>query len=93
MAKRSGPRPTPSLGSVRLEKFLAKRGLTLAQFAFVVGVTKGHVGLLTQGRVTPSLALAIRIEERTEGAIKCADWTCQPAKKRSRPAAAPRTAL
>ena len=77
---RKPPRPRRAAreprGPEALRGYLADQGLSHAQFADQIGVTRSHVGMILGGS-PPSLGCAVRIEELT--GIKCADWVAEAA--------------
>lgn len=59
---------------MRLSDWLAEAGITQDAFAKIIGVTQGRVSQLVRGeRGSPSLSLATRIENATEGQVKPVD--------------------
>lgn len=59
---------------VRLRRLLTRSGTTTAVFARHLGCSRPFVSLLLSGRKTPGLALAVRIQRVTCGAIRAEDW-------------------
>lgn len=49
----------------KLRKFLADRGIKQSFFAEQIGISSPTMSQLTNGKVSPSLKLAARIEEKT----------------------------
>lgn len=58
----------------KLEAYLAANGIRQSQFAERIGVTQATVSKLIAGSVAPSLALAVRIQRETFGAVPCDAW-------------------
>lgn len=59
---------------MRLADWLAEAGITQEAFAKLIDVTQGRVSQLVRGDSgSPSLSLAMRIEEATEGKVKPID--------------------
>ncbi|WP_411051968.1 helix-turn-helix domain-containing protein [Tritonibacter sp. SIMBA_163] len=59
---------------MNLSEYLNKTGITQSEFAARVGVTQGVISRLSTGHKQPGLALAIRIEFATNGAVKPHIW-------------------
>ncbi|RLA65454.1 MAG: hypothetical protein DRQ88_09240 [Epsilonproteobacteria bacterium] len=53
----------------KLIKYLKREGLSRFSFAVKVGVTPSAIHNIVTGKSTPSLMLAFRIEEETDGEI------------------------
>lgn len=69
---------------MRLEKwFASQEGITQLAFARSVGVTQGRVAQLLQGEM-PSLSLAMRIREVTEGAVTPDDFISRNTRPREK---------
>jgi len=58
----------------RLHEYLAAHGIRQADFAMMVGATQATISKLIGGTVTPSLALALRIQRATNGSVACEHW-------------------
>lgn len=60
-----------------IQEFLdteAGRRYCKAEWARRLQVTRGYFSQLSQGSKTPSLPLAVFIEEISDGKVKCSDW-------------------
>lgn len=57
-----------------LARYRAEKGETQAGFAARLGITQGFVSQLEKGRARPSLELAKRIEDATNGAVQMNSW-------------------
>ena len=58
----------------KLRAYLADTRTTQAQLAGAVGVSKGYMSELVSGPKTPSLEIAIKIEDATGGKVRPRDW-------------------
>lgn len=56
-----------------LTKYLADNGITQAEFAARIGVVQATVSKLAAGKM-PSLRLAQRIEDATDGTVSVRSW-------------------
>ena len=56
-----------------LRTYRKKAGVTLEQLGLAVGATKGFLSKIESGLQTPSLKLAVKISEATNGEISPAD--------------------
>jgi len=63
-----------SSGAKALQVYLHKHGLSLRAFGEVLGISRGQVGMYTSGRSKPSLDLAVKIEQVTDGDVPCLSW-------------------
>lgn len=64
---------------MNLKAYLEMSGRTQAEFAAAVGVTQGRIShLVVLPDDSPSLALARRIREASNGAVGLDDWAGQP---------------
>lgn len=52
-----------------LKKYLSSTGTTQASLAAAVGISRCYTSELVAGSKTPSLAVAVRIEKFTDGAV------------------------
>ncbi|OIQ32321.1 MAG: hypothetical protein BM562_05485 [Alphaproteobacteria bacterium MedPE-SWcel] len=59
---------------MNLSEYLKMAMVTQSEFAAQVGVTQGVVSRLANGTKQPSLALAVRIELATQGAVTTHQW-------------------
>ncbi|WP_370687535.1 helix-turn-helix domain-containing protein [Epibacterium sp. MM17-32] len=59
---------------MNLSEYLTEAGVTQSEFAARVGVTQGVISRLSSGHSLPGLALAVRIENATNGAVKAQNW-------------------
>ena len=76
-AKRTGPgRPRDKEGP--LARWLDKEGISREAFAGKLRVSRVHVDRLCRVARRPSLALALKIEKATGGAVPVAAWTHTP---------------
>lgn len=55
-------------------KHLKKLGISPADAALALGTTKAYIYMLSQGKVTPALRLAGRIEKWSKGKVKMQSW-------------------
>jgi transcriptional regulator with XRE-family HTH domain len=67
-----------NLPAMQLSAYLKRELLTQEQAAAKFGCTQGRVSQLLSGAM-PSLALAQRIRESTNGAVSISDWPAQVA--------------
>lgn len=63
-----------SAGRRLLGTWLQKTRHSQAEFGRVVGLSALAMSNVLTGRTRPSLSVAIRVEEATEGAVKCSAW-------------------
>jgi plasmid maintenance system antidote protein VapI len=56
-----------------IKEWMVKEGWTHRKMARALGVTHGMVGHMVYGRINPSLRLAIRIVETTNGEVGFSD--------------------
>lgn len=56
-----------------LRTYLFQNRIKKGLFAEQLGISKAHLSRLVNGRM-PSLTLAIKIEEFTDGAVKTSSW-------------------
>ena len=66
----------------KLGEWVDKRGWTRQQLADELGIVVGSAVRLCNGVRRPSLALAIKIEILTEGAVPVTSWAEPPARKK-----------
>lgn len=57
----------------KLNTFLRTRRMQRQVFAAHIGVGQGYLSDIMNGKATPSLLVAARIEKATGGAVKCID--------------------
>lgn len=55
-------------------EFIKASGKTRASWATRIGVTASYLSDLLNGKKTPSLEVAVRIERETDGAVPAASW-------------------
>lgn len=67
-----------------LQTYLASKGMRQSALADALGINRGYMSELASGRKRPSLDLAFRIAEVTEGAVPVSAW--QPTAEASSPA-------
>ena len=60
-----------------LQDFLTRNGIKQLDFAQRLRVRQSTVSRLARNEMTPSLHLAVAIENATDGEIKAADWAQQ----------------
>lgn len=58
---------------MKLNDYLEKTKQTKTDFAGVIGITTGMVSHIATGRKIPSLDLALKIQDATEGAVTVRD--------------------
>lgn len=61
-----------------LKIYRGKTNTSLSALALVVGTSKGHLSKIENGRLCPSLRLAIRLSDATSGAVKASDFVSTP---------------
>lgn len=66
----------------KLDTYLASKNIRQADFALEVGTTQATISKLIKGAAAPSLSLALRIEEATDGEVPCASWKAFPQNKK-----------
>ncbi len=59
---------------MKLQDYITQSGLTDAQFAERVGVSQPHINKIRRGVVSPSLSVAERIMEATNGKVTPNDF-------------------
>jgi transcriptional regulator with XRE-family HTH domain len=57
----------------KLANLLRQKRMTRTAFAAHIGVGQGYLSDIMNGKATPSLVVAARIEAATGGAVKCID--------------------
>lgn len=62
----------------RLIQYLNKANLTQEAFAKALGVSQATISRIVLNQSKPSLALAVRIEIETGGAVRPADFFAKP---------------
>lgn len=66
--------------AIRFRRWTDAIGVT--KVADLIGCDASFVSHLRAGRKRPSLDLAIRIEEKSDGRVRCVDWApAQPAEE------------
>jgi len=70
---RSGANASAASGSQKLKQYLKEHGLTQAQFAERIGITRMGLSHILCGRRRPSTRLIIKIVEATEGKVTAED--------------------
>lgn len=63
-----------SSGAKSLQMYLDSHGFSLRAFAEMLGISRGQVGMYTSGRSKPSLDLAVKIKQITEGEVPEDSW-------------------
>lgn len=58
----------------KLKTHIKKQKMTQSAMAIMAGVTKGYISQLSSGKRRPSLDVALRIDEVTEGGVSVYDW-------------------
>ena len=61
-------------GSQRLERWIARAGLSQRAAAKKLGIAQNYPGILVRGDARPGVEIAVRIEKVTKGAVRVADW-------------------
>jgi DNA-binding XRE family transcriptional regulator len=56
-----------------IKEYIVKNGLKISFFAECLGVTRQSLSSIIQGKHSPSLELAMLIEEKTKGKVRCKD--------------------
>lgn len=74
---RGRPRARPR-GQGRLDRWISAQGLSRAEVAERLGVTRGYVDHLARETRRPSLDLAAAIEEMTSGEVPASYWASVP---------------
>lgn len=59
---------------VRLKEWRVIHNLTLDKAAEVFNMDAGYLSMLERGKRIPTLKVAIEIEKKTYGYVKCQDW-------------------
>lgn len=62
---------------MRLNEYLQIHNISGADFARRMGVSHSLVHGWRRGTKLPSLPMALRISEATEGAVRAEDWPCE----------------
>lgn len=57
----------------KLRQWLTENKISQQDFGKQVGVTRGAIWQIANGVITPSLDLAIRIEDATQGGVRARD--------------------
>jgi len=70
MAKTKTPKPASviSASAKALKRYIASQNMTQEAFAAKLDVSKAYISMLVNGKVTPSLAVAVAIEKIVPGA-------------------------
>ena len=58
---------------MKLAEYLRKNNITHGEFACMVGVQRPHITHILNGRKNPSIELAVRIEDATNGKVTLKD--------------------
>ena len=56
-----------------LEEYIAQSDLSRREWAARLGITPSYLSLIISGHKLPSLRVAGRIEEATDGKVRCSD--------------------
>lgn len=59
---------------MKLKAYLEEKKIAPSAFAQKIGTSKAYVSFLSRKERTPSLRLAVRIEDLTDGAVTVRDW-------------------
>ena len=59
---------------MNLEKYLATNGIHQTDFADRIGVSSQYLSSLVNGKKTPNVVLALKIEDLTLGVVTCRSW-------------------
>lgn len=60
---------------MKLKAYLTEKRIPQKEFAAAVGCSEPHASLLVGDKTAPSLKLATRIFEWSEGAVGLTDWS------------------
>ena len=74
-------KPTPTLASEKLAKWMKDSNLTQVQTARRFGVDQVSISRYLHGISRPKLPTAVKIERSTKGAVACRDWVMKGRKK------------
>jgi plasmid maintenance system antidote protein VapI len=72
-----------------LNAYLARSGIKQAIFAQRVGVTQATISKLVARTMSPSLELALKIEDATGGAVSARSWLPSPGTQSDQPGPLP----
>ena len=70
----------------KLGKYLKDQRLTQAEFALRIGVRQSSVSKMVSGDASPSLEVAIKIEDETGGEVGVREWVPSAANAAKEPA-------
>lgn len=59
-----------------LQRYIETAGMSQAELARLLGISRGYMSEITSGKKTPSLRVASDLERLTAGAVAAASW-CQ----------------
>lgn len=71
--------------ALAVKEYLFKKDITIKEFANLIGISTSYLYQLLRGERKPSLELAHKIEEVTEGEISVACWFSFDIKKKKPP--------
>jgi len=57
-----------------LKKYLKYNGISIRRFSQFIGTTPNNLGLIVNGKRTPTIKLAWEIEKNTMGSVTLHDW-------------------
>jgi transcriptional regulator with XRE-family HTH domain len=77
-SKKPVPRGRPRKKESPLSRWVDASGLTRDEVAIRFDITRPHLDRLCRGDRRPSLALALKIERITDGAVPVAAWARVP---------------
>ncbi|NDV53872.1 helix-turn-helix transcriptional regulator [Salipiger sp. PrR003] len=60
-----------------LSAYLSRKSIKQAEFALKVGLSQATISRLASGTLSPSLAVAVRIDRETQGAVPPSSWVEQ----------------
>lgn len=58
----------------QLENFLTQTGITQRAFGELIGVNQATISKFAKSKARPGLALALKIERETNGAVPVSSW-------------------
>lgn len=61
----------------KIDAYLAAHKLSQKAFAAKCGVSEANISRLRRGHITPTLAVALRIQAATSGFVSVHDWSKQ----------------
>lgn len=58
----------------KLAKYFKFHGISQRRFSEILGCTPNTLNLIVRGKSTPTIKIAYRIEQLTNGKVKMLDW-------------------